>query len=470
MPISLPAIQQPQVQQVDLPNTIASFISLGQRKLDYQKAQDTYGAAVQQANANASSAQSKATVDAANVNPLIAQQAAATDQATTQARASHFALDSSQAGLARQIAGGLAGDPDITAGKDPDAIIGKIAQARQQMIDSGIPAPVAESQASLLITTAHQNPGAVGQTLKNMIVAGQAPASQSGTVNPSTTFVPTKAGVQPFNTNSFAPGGVGPQGTAMTPPNQVTTDTTGAPVVVNPTDRTASQFQTGNGPQLSFPVGENAATQSTLQQERTDAKTAVQAAPTQHDINRNIVSLVDQGTKTGAGAAALQGLSSKLGFSFSGDQTTDYNLLGKYLERSAITAAQGMGPHTNAGLEAQVRANGSTDYTPQAIRKIATLNDAITTGSTLYQGGLENAINSAGGSVFAKRQFDQQWSQAMNPSNGVTGIQALRLKNAVDNNDPTEQKAVLSEVGGPGSAGAKALFQKLQAIRQLSGQ
>lgn len=293
--------------------------------------------------------------------------------------------------------------------------------------------------------------------------------TQQEMASPTLAFPQTQAGIQPFNTKAGVPGiPIGPTGAAMTPPNQVVPTTGGGIAVANPTTGQVGGFGGQPAPQVDLPAGETKDTQAELQAQRTAAQQAANSAPVMHNLNRGVIAEVDKGITTGKLGEIIQRVKSATGFA--GDTGTDYNTLGKLLERSALTSAQAMGPHTNAGLEAQVRANGSTDYSPGAIRKIAALNDAATTGASMYQSGLESAISKSGGSVFAKRQFDQQWASAMNPSNGVDGVQVLRFKNAVDSGDQTEKAAILKEVGGPGSKGAQALLSKLRSLQQLSVQ
>lgn len=289
--------------------------------------------------------------------------------------------------------------------------------------------------------------------------------TQQDMTSPALSFVPTAQGTQPFNTKAGVPGmPIGPTGGPLTPPNQVIQTTGGGAAIGNTATGAVKPF--GSGPAVDFPQGETAQTQAELQNQRIAAQQAAVQAPVQHNLNRSIIELADTNPSTGKGGALLQDISSRFGFKLSGDTATDYNLLGKFLERSALSAAQGMGPHTNAGLEAQVRANGSTDYTPQAIRKIAVLNDALTTGTTLYQQGLERNIQ---GNVFAKRDFDQKWAAAMNPTGGVDGVTALRFKNAVDAGDQKDMAEIVKQVGGPKSPGARALYSKLSQIRSLAG-
>lgn len=214
----------------------------------------------------------------------------------------------------------------------------------------------------------------------------------------------------------------------------------------------------GSGPANLPPGGAGQITD--LGNETTAARAAANQVPVMHDLNRSIIAEVDKGMNTGHLGALTQKLASATGYNLGSESATDYNVLGKLLERSALTAAQGMGPHTNAGLDAQVRANGSLDYTPQAIRKIAVLNDALTTGAQHYNSGLQAAISAAGGNVGAKQAFDQQWAQNFDP-------RIMRLENARAAGDQKEIGAVLQEVGGAGSKGARDLMTKAHNLNLL---
>lgn len=459
-------------------NFISSFLDLGQKKLNLDKSRATYDADVANAQAISQTNQAGAQVATATVQPKIDQQFANTSTAQSQAGTAASQMSDAQlANIRNHVANEtqqiqtLANDPNLTRAKVISAVTSAAANAN---------APTASIAQSLQGLPDDDDPVALKGFLASALQRAQAVTSHLNSQYPAPSAVSTDQGTQFVATGNpqltgQQPGT--PQGAPLAPPNQVTTDTSGNSTIINPAKRTAQPFNTPPpaapgappAPQMSFPPGETAQTRDELQGERTAAKNVSLNAPQMHDINRSIVQEVDKGINTGTLGQLTQKLSSATGFSIGDQSSTDYNVLGKMLERSALTAAQGMGPHTNAGLEAQVRANGSTDYTPGAIRKIANLNDALTTGSTLYQQGLENAI-STGGSVFAKRQFDQQWATAMNPAGGVNGVQALRLKNAVDNGDQKETAAVIAEVGGRGSKGATALLSKLQSIRALSGQ
>jgi len=214
----------------------------------------------------------------------------------------------------------------------------------------------------------------------------------------------------------------------------------------------------GAGPAMLPPGGAGAIDDA--QKEVTAARAAANNAPIMHDLNRQIIAEADKGLNTGSLGALTQKIASATGYSLGGQSATDYNTLGKLLERSALTAAQGMGPHTNAGLEAQVRANGSLDYTPQAIRKIAVLNDALTSGAEHYRSGLENALQGSGQNPAVKRVFDQQWAQNFDP-------RIMRLENAAASGDKKEIDAVMQELGGPNSKAVRDLRTKAANLRVL---
>ena len=374
-------------------------------------------------------------------------------QAATLAKASWNQASSEQRSAIGSVAASLIDQDPSAAVKTWDAIM------KAPAFSNMTPALVHMSD-QVHQAASNGDKSAMNDVLRRVAAMSTPAASQQ----PNVAMVPTATGTQPYNTNGLAPGGVGPMGETITPPNQVISTTGGGAAMANPATGRTTPFQ-GNAT-VDFPQSETAQTQAELQAQRTGAQQAASTAPSMHNLNRSVIAEVDKGITTGKLGEIIQKVKSATGYA--GDTGTDYNTLGKLLERSALTAAQGMGPHTNAGLEAQVRANGSTDYSPGAIRKIAALNDALTTGQTLYQSGLEGAVTTSPNGVFAKRQFDRQWADAMNPTNGVDGVQALRLKNAVDNGDASEKSAIIKEVGGAGSKGAQALLSKLRQLQQLS--
>jgi len=219
----------------------------------------------------------------------------------------------------------------------------------------------------------------------------------------------------------------------------------------------------GNAIQTSIAPSDAAAIPQ-LEAERTSARQSVLSAGTQHNANKEILSALDDAT-TGqyggiiAKAKSLGGL--VLGSTDAEKSASAYDTIGKMTERNALEAAKSMGPQTNAGLQAQVAANGSPQYNPTALRNITKLNDAIVTGAEHYQPGLEAAIKANGNNVLAKRDYDQAWGQNFDPL-------IFRLKNAVSNHDQAEIESIQKQLGGKNSEASKALAAKWKNLQSLS--
>ena len=277
-------------------------------------------------------------------------------------------------------------------------------------------------------------------------------------------------GVQAFQTNPLSAvpmGAVGPevaQGIPLGQRSEVGTNAlTGGPTVINKNGQGQITGIT-NPPTLNVYVPQPGDAQAIpgLSAEREAARTAYASAPTAHTNNQLVLQNIDNVAATGQLGQAARNALSVFGLKGDSDPATAYDLVGKGLERSALQAAQSMGPNTNAGLEAQIKANGSTGYTKDAIKEVTKLNDALTTGVQSYQPGLERAIaaNPAAG-VIAKRQFDQQWGSNFDPN-------IFKYYNAIKVGDSAEQQAIVKQLGGLNSPGYKAMMQKAQNLQQLS--
>jgi hypothetical protein len=308
-------------------------------------------------------------------------------------------------------------------------------------------------------------------TSRNSVIPA---ASQGSTVTP----INTGGETQFVQTNQYAPDVVQqvgrPIANTVTPTQaeEIQTDALGNKYIVqrgpngailNTRPVPGSYSATGPSPVPSGPAnlppgGDQAIKDAAA--EVSNARAVANGAPVMHDLNRSIIAEADKGLNTGALGQLTQKFASATGYNIGSQSATDYNVLGKLLERSALQAAQGMGPHTNAGLDAQVRANGSLDYTPQAIRKIAVLNDALTTGAEHYRTGMEQALQASGQNPTVKRVFDQAWAQNFDP-------RIMRLENAAASGDKKEIDNVLHELGGPKSKAAQDLRTKAANLQTL---
>jgi hypothetical protein len=407
------------------------------------------------------------------------------DSANTQASRAHFQLEGEQAKVGLEAAQGALGDPRIMGTPktnpdgsaktnpdgsvamtppDPTQAVTALAERENEMVQRGVPVAKAKMLIGPFYAVAAHNPAALPQLLTNSVKAGIGAQAQLAANTQNQTFVPTEGGTQPYGTNANAPGGLGPIGNPIAPPNDIAGLPSGGSGLVNRATKKASNFDTsGDGPMVNPPPGETLDTQRDLQAQRMDALKVVQAAPAMHQINNAIHDLASSGVATGQGGQFWRDLQSKGGYTaFGSTESQKFNELGKYLERSSLQAAQSMGPGTNAGLAASVAANGSTAYDPKTIAKIADLNESLLRGAEGYQQGLEMAINNPANKsgVFAKRQFDQQWAANFDP-------RMMALVAAKERGDLPAANAIINSVGGPDSRGAIDFQTRMQAVHRL---
>jgi hypothetical protein len=317
------------------------------------------------------------------------------------------------------------------------------------------------------------NPAGMQMLLGSISRIGTPAATQAAARQSATSFINNGATTMPVaNTSDFgaAPGTVtgvgvnnqlGPGERQQVGTNQLT----GGPTVIS-RDANGNVTSITNAPTQGVYVPQPGDAQAlpVLQNERDAARVQFANAGLQHTNNQIVLDNIDNVGATGAAGQAFRNIASAFGFNAGDakDSATAYDLVGKGLERSALQAAQSMGPQTNAGLEAQIKANGSLSYTPEAIKQVTRLNDAITSGTQAYQPGLERAIaaNPSAG-VFAKRQFDQAWGANFDP-------RIFEMYNAAKGGDTATVNSIVSGLGGKNSAQFKSLMKKAANLTQLS--
>lgn len=410
-------------------NFIGTFLDLGRKKLELDKSRETYASDVAQRKAESSSAQSAATVSEASVQPAIAQNQAVSQSAQTAAQSAKFHLQGEQAQMGRQIAASFIQDPDFVNGNS-DGMIEKISQARQTMIQNGVPPMLAEANTAQLISMAVNKPGEVKQALANIIQQGMGAQGQAG--------------------QSLIPA-AGQQGVAGTDargnPILQTRDQFGniqqAPVPVR--GQPAPQ---GQPSPLQYPAGENPQTYKMLSDERDAMRTTIAQAPTVHRLNSEILQELEKAT-TGQYAGIIakgQSIAGMLGLPLVGNNDAEraasaYDLVDKYTTMAATRAAQSMGNDTATALNAQLKQNASVERNPTAIRKSIKFNDAILSGAEAYQTGLEASIrNNPQQDVFVKRAFDQAWAKNFDPI-------IMQIYNAKKAGDSEELKDLVKSLG-----------------------
>ncbi len=216
---------------------------------------------------------------------------------------------------------------------------------------------------------------------------------------------------------------------------------------------------------MRMPAGENAATLEAAQALRTTVRNAAAQAPVQQFNNNQIIKLADD-VITGKGANFVGALSGGYAaIPWTSDNASNLNQLGHYMamQTSSLAQSSGLGG-TDAGRAIAGQISGTTDWTPQAIKSTARVNRALTTGTELFNQGVDNAFNRTK-NPFSSTEFQQRWTQTL----GADGINAVRLYDAMRNNDKEAIREVVTQAGGPNSAGYQNLVRKIGDMQKLVG-
>jgi hypothetical protein len=261
------------------------------------------------------------------------------------------------------------------------------------------------------------------------------------------------------------PGQTGVQGGGVLPQNNIQ-----APVQTQPVaPRPAVQGQPlpaapANAP-VRMPAGENAATLEVAQNLRTSVRNAAAQAPVQQFNNNQIIKLADD-VITGRGANFIGSLTGGYaGLPFTSDNATNLNQLGHYMamQTASLSQSSGLGG-TDAGRAIAGQISGTTEWTAPAIKQTARVNRALTTGTELFNQGVENNFNRTK-NPFSATEFQQRWTQTL----GADGINAIRLYDAMRNSDKEAIREVVTQAGGPNSPGYQNLVRKIGDMQKLVG-
>jgi hypothetical protein len=438
-----------QVKNPDMLNTMSSFLDLGNKKLQLEKNRQTFAADVARANAASQTEQAGAKVATANVQPLIDQQKAQTQTAQTGAEDSASNL---QAKYQRQVAQSMSAlikDPAVISG-DPKGIADALDRMAEQDIAAGVPRLNVRAGMAHLYQMAAQDPKSVGPQLQTLLQSQQNAGQQAATIQPSGPMVNNGQQQAQINTNPFAgPNGPVP-GTVVQnlPPvgAQVFNPTTNAPAMVGPGG--------GMGPQTGPALGQVENTQAN-QEETKNIRAAGDQAPVQRNINQAILKL-SRDTTTGPGSPKWQNALAAVSLGNYGD---NYQELGKYLEKNAISNMTAMGgAPSNARLEAASAANGSQQYNPNALQEVTKFNDATNTAIEKFRQGVDKAVGLRNEDINALPEFKSAWAKNLDPN-------IFRAENAVRDGDTLELQRLKTELG---PAGLKKLAEKRKALETLT--
>lgn len=285
-----------------------------------------------------------------------------------------------------------------------------------------------------------------------------------GVVTPSATTMQAPGGLQPIQSNPMAPGGIRPIGQPLPQgiaPQIVTQPITGAPNVVGPSGQARPITPAGSaqGPNPWQPYAGQAGDVQQFQHEVQATRASGDAAPTARNINAQILRLADN-AKTGPGTDiwqhAVGALAAPLGLS----PTASYQELGKFLEKNAIQNMQSMGgPPSDARLSAASAANGSTSFSPEALKAVTKFNDATNTAVMQYRQGMDRAVGMGQNVDYTKLPaFKAAWAKNFD-------VDVFRVENAIRDGDKAELEKIRKELGPDR---LKALAEKRKNLTVLS--
>lgn len=209
--------------------------------------------------------------------------------------------------------------------------------------------------------------------------------------------------------------------------------------------------------------GETPETMQQAQNIRSQASNSAAQVPNQVFNNNQIIKLAND-VITGKGASFVGNLTGGYAaIPFTTDNASNLNQLGHYmaLQTASLAASSGLGG-TDAARGIAGEISGTTNWTAPAIKQTARVNRALATSTDLFNQGVQNAFNRSK-DPFSARDFQNKWSQTVD-------INAIRLYDAVKNNDTEAIKEIVKSVGGKESTGYKRLKQNLTQIQSLIGQ
>ena len=218
-------------------------------------------------------------------------------------------------------------------------------------------------------------------------------------------------------------------------------------------------------PVRGLPPGETTETLNAANQIRTRAQDAALTVPNQRFNNNEIVRLSEEAL-TGRGSGVLANLTGGYALfnavGLGGGNATALNQLGHYMALQTATLAQSAGLGTDAARNLAAESTGTINWTPDAIKKTARVNRALATATELFNQGVQNEFRTSKGDPFSAREFQNRWSQ-------TADINAIRLFDAMQNNDADGFREVVDSVGGPRSAEYNRLKQRIESMKRLVG-
>jgi hypothetical protein len=218
-------------------------------------------------------------------------------------------------------------------------------------------------------------------------------------------------------------------------------------------------------PVARIPPGETQDTVNLANQVRIKALESATQVPMQNFNNNEIIKLADEAL-TGRGAGTLANLTGGYAVfnavGLGGGNATALNQLGHYMALQTASLAQSAGLGTDAARNIAAESTGTINWTPDAIKKTARVNRSLATATDLFNQGVQSAFERSKGNPLSARDFQNRWSQ-------TADINAIRLFDAMRNNDPDAFKEIVDGAGGHQSPGYNRLKNKVEDIKKLVG-
>lgn len=302
---------------------------------------------------------------------------------------------------------------------------------------------------------------AIRQWARGISMETGAPATtESG---PAVQMVQGPNGLVPTNVNPQAPAGVAPVGPTQAQgiaPQVVTSPVTGGQGVVGGSQGLTPKPIGGGaqGPNPWQPYPGQQGDIKTYQTEVQGTRQAADAAPTARNINAQILRLADN-AKTGPGTEVWQHAVGALAAPFGLSPTASYQELGKFLEKNAIQNMTSMGgPPSDARLSAAAAANGSTHFSPEALKAVTKFNDATNTALMEYRQGMDRAVGMGQNVDYTRLPaFKAAWAKNFD-------VDVFRVENAIRDGDKAELAKIKKDLG---PKRLQELAQKSANLRML---
>lgn len=359
------------VQVPDAMKSISGMLNFAGQALDIRKKSETLQADIAQRKAESERAGIETGVSRETAGPRITTAKETAQQQEVATNLAKFKLTGEYAQKARDIGNQLVSDPDVVNG-NVAGILPKLLQARQMMVESGVPADVAEVNVAHLIGAAAANPKGFRQVLLNSIQAGVGAGGQATNIRPSGLQVSDKQTTQQIETNPFSANPVGTTipGTLQQqklPPETLTVDAKGQPTYLGsrPSGTGGAPIAAGNAPGF----GESAAgSAEVVNKDWAGTIASADKASTDIGVLQNIKKYAG-GAFTGVESdrrSYLAGLSGLLGMSEEQMAKTDTDLLAKNSTMLALA-----GGNTDLARTLAESANPNNKMTPEAIKSAA---------------------------------------------------------------------------------------------------